>query len=247
MRQKAREEAENENRINLMKGLYRDVEGLSVCRVHSENLTTFLQKALPDLPSRQLLHDGTSIRTWEINPNTYAYKQKDLVFIHVVSDALVQTIWKKNMMSGKNRLVLEKWFPISEIGFIDMKDSPEMMNAFKIIKGSETFMFRAETLQEKRSLLSVITKLTGELVAMKKLEITLAKSPLQQSSPLINFANSPTKPNAHPKRHIEDGLSDNDYRWLLELSDELDVLIAQRDFGLAISHIEKGASGHLFH
>ena len=191
------------------------------------------------MPTRQLLLDGSTIRTWEINPNSYAYRQKDLVFIYVASDALIQTIWKKNLMSGKNRLIVEKWFPINEIGFIDMKDSPEMMNAFKIIKGSDTYMFRTDTLQEKRTILSVITKLTGEIVAMKKLEISLAKSPVP-FNPLMNVAASLTKPTINSKNHIEDGLSDNDYRWLLELSDELDVLIAQRDFGLAITHIEKG-------
>lgn len=122
-----------------------------------------------DSPTRQLIHDGSAIKLWEVNANTY--KQKELVFLHVVSDALIVATWKKNMMSGKNRLAVEKTFPINEIGFIDMKDSPEMTNAFKIIKGSETFMYRAESLQEKRTLLAVITKITNEILASKKQEI----------------------------------------------------------------------------
>jgi hypothetical protein len=186
---------------------------------------------VPEIGSRELLLDGTSVRIWEINASTY--KQKDLVFIHVLSDAIVVALWKKNMISGKNRMSVDKCFPINEIGFIDMKDSPEMMNAFKILKGTETFMFRAETLQEKRALLNTITKLTGEIVALKKLEINQAKSP-RVTSPYL------PSPQKLEKRKINlDGLSDSDYRWLLELSDDLDVLIAQRDFGQAISHVEK--------
>lgn len=41
------------------------------------------------------------------------------------------------------------------------------------------------------------------------------------------------------KKEIQDGLSNSDYRWLLELPDELDVLISHRDFGQAITHIER--------
>ncbi|KAJ3347938.1 exocyst complex component exo84 [Kappamyces sp. JEL0680] len=221
-KQKARDEAEMEARVVAMKAMYKEIEGL--------------QKALPELPSRELLLDGTSVRIFEINASTY--KQKDLVFIHVVSDAVVIAVWKKNMMSGKNRLVVEKWFAINEIGFIDMKDSPDMMNAFKILKGSETFMFRAETLQEKRTLLNIITKITSDLVAQKKLEITMAKSPVSPSMP-ATFATLAAKTPDGKRKAVQDGLSDADYRWLLELSDELDVLIAQRDFGQAVSHVEK--------
>jgi hypothetical protein len=223
IRLRAREEEEMENRILFMKSLYREIEGL--------------QKALPEMPLRQLIHDGSSSRIWEIDANSY--KQKDIAFIHVVSDAIVIAALKKNLLSGKNRLCIDKILPIQEIGFIDIKDSPELMNAFKIIHGTETYMFRAETLQEKRSLLGVITKITGELVAQKKLQLSISKN-----SPTT--ANLPTSPQAAQtpklsnKKQVQDGLSESDYRWLLELSDELDVLIAQRDFGQAITWVEKG-------
>lgn len=227
-RLKVRSEKEAEDRQVAMKGFYRDIDGLS--------------KALPELSNRELIHDGSPLRIWDINPNTY--KQKDLVFIHVLSDAVVVTTWKKNMISGKNRLVLDRVFPINEIGFIDMKDSPEMMSAFKILKGSETFLYRAETLQEKRTLLLVITKITNEIVAKKKLELNLSKSPTSAvspyaASPYSNTATSPLITKVGTKKLYQDGLSDTDYRWLLELSDELDVLIAQRDFGQAITAVER--------
>lgn len=223
-KQKAREEAEKEQRQILMKNMYRDVEGL--------------QKMLPESSTRELMLDGTAIRISEVNSNTY--KVKELVFLHVLSDYLIQVGWKKNIMSGKNRLVVDKGFPINEIGVIDMKDSPELMNAFKILKGAETFIFKAETLQEKKSVLSVITKITSDLVALKKSEITQLKSPITGTLPPMPISYEINGLVSKNKKQVDDGLNDNDYRWLLELSDELDVLIAQRDFGIAIDHIERG-------
>lgn len=209
-----------------MKNLYRDVEGL--------------QKMLPESNMRELLLDGTSLRICEVNPNTY--KPKELVFLHVLSDYVIEAGWKKNLMSGKNRLIVDKCLAINEIGFIDMKDSPELMNAFKILKGAETFIFKAETLQEKKSILTVITKVTNDLVAQKKSEILQAKSPVQGTMPPLpmQYDMGGMSKSSKNKKQVDDGLNDNDYRWLLELSDELDVLIAQRDFGIAIEHIERG-------
>ena len=69
-----------------------------------------------------MVRDGISEKFVEINPSTY--KDKDSVFLYVLNDALVIASWKKNMITGKNRLVADKAYNLSEIGFIDMKDSP---------------------------------------------------------------------------------------------------------------------------
>jgi hypothetical protein len=45
------------------------------------------------------------------------------VAIHVLSDYLVITQSKKNIISGKYKTVIDKVCPISDIGCIDMKDS----------------------------------------------------------------------------------------------------------------------------
>ena len=42
------------------------------------------------------------------------------------------------------------------------------------------------------------------------------------------------------KSNGSDNLSATDYRWLLELPHELDVLIAHHDFDSAISNVSKG-------
>jgi hypothetical protein len=60
---------------------------------------------------------------WEVNPDSF--KQKDPVIIHVLSDyLLITTTSKKSIITGKYRNVVDKVCPISDIGCIDMKDSP---------------------------------------------------------------------------------------------------------------------------
>ncbi|KAJ3318000.1 exocyst complex component exo84 [Boothiomyces sp. JEL0866] len=206
-KQKAREEAELEMKIEQMKALYRDIDGLS--------------KALPESSSRFVIHNGTSTRISEINPNTF--KPKDSVYIHVFTDSLIICCWKKNVLSGKNRLTVDKVFNITEIGFIDMKDSP----------ASDTFMYKAETLQEKRAVLNAITKLTNEIVAQKKQQLENLKK--MQSVAVVD--EQVEQPSA--KKVTSDGLSDTDFHWLIEIPDELDVLIAHRDFDQAVIYVEK--------
>ncbi|KAJ2993471.1 exocyst complex component exo84 [Globomyces sp. JEL0801] len=220
-KQLAKEEIEKELKRTRLGNLYREIDGL--------------QKSLPENPSRYLEHDGSQLRLTEINPANY--KQKDVVYIHVLSDFIVVALWKKNMMSGKNRLVPDKLFGINEIAFIDMKDSPEMNFAFKIMKGSELYMYKAETLQEKKSVISVIIKVTGDLLTLKKMELESKKSAISMiPSPSLVVAPIVEKEN---KKILKDNLSEADYRWLLELSDDLDVLIAHRDFDQAVLNVEK--------
>ncbi|KAJ3255507.1 exocyst complex component exo84 [Boothiomyces macroporosus] len=212
-KQRAREEAELEMKIEQMKALYRDIDGLS--------------KSLPESPSRFVIHNGTSTRISEINPNTF--KAKDSVYIHVFTDSLIICCWKKNVLSGKNRLTVDKVFNITEIGFIDMKDSP----------GTDTFMYKAETLQEKRTVLNAITKLTNEIVAQKKQQLENLKK-MQSVAVVDDQVEEPTV-----KKVASDGLSDTDFHWLIEIPDELDVLIAHRDFDQAVVYVEKGETQRL--
>jgi exocyst complex component 8 len=222
-KQRQRDELLVAERIKNMKAFYRDVDGL--------------QKMLPENSNRQHIHDGSNSRIWDVNPNTY--KQRDAVFIHILSDALIVAVYKKNIISGKNRLIVDKYFAIAEVGFIDMKDSPEMVNAFKILQGTDTFMYRAETLQEKRLVLGALAKLTGELVAQKKAELVIKPSKAARAAEQAKI-DEDRHVSVVARKQVHDGLTDGDYRMLLEMPDELDVLIAQRDFGAAINMVEKG-------
>ena len=188
---------------------------------------------LPESPNRYIVRDGISSRYFEINPSTY--KDKDSAFIYVLNDTLVIASWKKNMITGKNRLVADKVWNLAEIGFIDMKDSPDVTNAFKIIKHPDMTIYRADTLEEKRSLLAVIQGLTDEMISKKRKDKKDKQLDLSRS----HLSLHPEPEKEKKKKQVKDNLSPGDYRWLVEIPDELDVLIAHRDFDEAVTNVAK--------
>lgn len=208
-----------DKQANELKILYQIMDGLA--------------KVLPEAPGRFIVRDGTTSRFSEINPATY--KEKDQAFIYVLNDALVVATWRKNMITLKNRLVADRAFALEEIGFIDMKDSPELTNAFKIIKHPEDILFRSETSEEKHALLKIIQSLTEEMLLRKKKE----KERQQLAVQATLAATPPTIQDKIKKKMPKDDLSVSDFRWLIELPDELDVLIAHRNFDDAVKCVFK--------
>ena len=77
---------------------------------------------MPEVSSRYIIRDGSKVRCWEVNPSSY--KTKDVAHIFILNDILLIAEWKKNIVTGKSRMVAEHVWNLSEIGFIDMKDSP---------------------------------------------------------------------------------------------------------------------------
>ncbi|RKO83939.1 hypothetical protein BDK51DRAFT_31478 [Blyttiomyces helicus] len=102
-------ESHNEARISQMKALYESMEGL--------------QKVLPFYAGRFVVRDGSKSRCWEVNPTTF--KQKQAIHFFLLSDTLVIATKKKNIMSGKSRLAVEKCWGILDLAVIDIKDSAE--------------------------------------------------------------------------------------------------------------------------
>lgn len=189
-----------------------------------------LQKLLPENPNRYIVRDGISSRFSEVSNTNY--KDKETCFIYVLSDLLVVACWKRNLISGKNRFVVDKVWPLDEIGFIDMKDSPDVLNAFKIIKHPDMTIYRSDTLEEKRALLSVIQTLTDEILAKKRIEKKAKEVKVEVQAVQLDIEK-------RKRKVAQDDLNPSDFRWLVELPDELDVFIAHRDFDQAVTCVAK--------
>ena len=150
-----------------------------------------------------MIRDGSKKRYWEINPNTF--KQKEMVHLYLFNDALVVVSWKKNMITGKARMVADISWALNEIGFIDMKDSQGMntpfnhdsnfdiiivnttldiTNAFKIVKHPDIFIYRTETADEKRQILTAIKRIMDEMLIQKRREKEFLKD---SSNPKVSI------------------------------------------------------------
>ncbi|KAJ3328132.1 exocyst complex component exo84 [Blyttiomyces sp. JEL0837] len=219
-----------------------------------------LQKVLPPSKSRTMIRDGSSVRFWEVGLSNY--KPKQAVYIYVLSDALLITVKKKNLISGKARIVLERCFRISEIAIIDMKDSSDVSNAFKIMSHPDVFVFKSESGSEKRNLLALVKRLSEEAAAQKKRDHDPAPYAERKTEQVMADNDSSYQQNTYKllilkpsdlvrsepqaaavietfRDESKTSLTAADKKWVLELNDELEVSIHQRQFDDAVDLILK--------
>ncbi|KAI8819537.1 uncharacterized protein EV422DRAFT_533391 [Fimicolochytrium jonesii] len=219
-------QSETQNRISQLSTLYDTIEGLS--------------KILPPSPLRYLVRDGSTSRFGESNPSNMN-KVLQSVYFYILSDTLVVTTKKRGIISGKNKMVLDKCWSLGDVAIIDVKDSTEVSNAFKILRHPDTFIYRSDTLEEKRSFLTAFKRYTDELMLQKRAALENAKNKQPSATPLEEVV-SPTQRETdreeRARRALRDDLSNAEVKWLMELSDELDVLVAHRDFDVAVGLIE---------
>jgi hypothetical protein len=114
-------------------------------------------------------------------------------------------------------------------------------NAFKIMKHPDNFIYKTDTMEDKRAILNAIKRVTDDILEQKRKEKEAAKEKKPAASPGASSVRASLLPEKKQfEKGFKDDLSPTDYRWLLELPDELDVLIAHRDFDAAVTHVEKG-------
>ncbi|KAI8843644.1 hypothetical protein BC829DRAFT_400805 [Chytridium lagenaria] len=173
-----------------------------------------LQKVLPISNSRYVVKDGFSTRFWEVNPATF--RQRQPVQIFLLNDSVLVTSRKKS-----------KCLRLSDCAIIDIKDSPDITNAFKVMCHPDVYLFRSEESEEKRQLLAGTAngkkKHSGD-AAIKKGHVEPPKDKV-----LV--------PGVKP---MDNGR--NDLVWIKELPHELDVSVANRDFQVAVALIERARS-----
>ncbi|KAJ3238945.1 exocyst complex component exo84 [Chytriomyces hyalinus] len=203
-----------------MEGLYETIDGL--------------KKLLPHSKSRVIIRDGSDSHLSEINPTTFKMKQQ--IFLHVLNDTLLVVIKKKNILNGKSKMVIEKCFRVAEMALIDVKDSADVTNAFKIMSHPDVFMYRAETWEEKRSLLVVIKRVADELVGAKKKDLLNSQNAVSPKAATPKAAMPAMTVDTRESSKLEkqkQSLNPTDAKWISELSYDLDVLIAHREFDAA--------------
>ncbi|KAF9581366.1 exocyst complex component exo84 [Lunasporangiospora selenospora] len=183
------------------------------------------QKMLPYHPKRRLVRESPSF----VEVNVSSNKIKHPVHIVLMNDALlVATRKKKTATHSKFKLVGDRCWALTDITIEDMKDTNDLRNAIKIKHGNEFFVYKTEKGQEKQSMLVNTKRATDDM---------LAKSNESRNKDTYGL---PTMPNrAGMKFRASVGLSQSDFRWLAEFTDELDVLIAQREFDGAVAGVEK--------
>ncbi|KAF9192772.1 exocyst complex component exo84 [Haplosporangium sp. Z 767] len=186
------------------------------------------QKMLPYHPKRHLIRESPSF----VEVNMLTNKIKHPVHIVLMNDTiLIATRKKKTAANSKYKLLGDRCWQLTDITIEDMKDTADIRNAIKITHGSDVFVYKTEKGQEKQSMLVNAKRTTDEM---------LAKANESRKKERGMFGFTPAMPNRGGMKFRNPiGTNQADTRWLAEFTDELDVLIAQREFDAAVVAIEK--------
>lgn len=206
------------------------------------------QKFLPYVPGRHLIAEASSFT--ELNSATYKPKQGVALFL--LDDLLLVAVRKKRQMSARVRLVAERCFSLSEIVVIDLKDGGDLSNAVKIKRAKESFVYRSERSEDKRALLNAFRRVAEELANRRRKESRVeAEARKRESQHPNSDAATPGRythlnTDAGGEENGEDsakgGAKDNKdvSRMLGDFFDQVSVAIALREWGEAVTLVEKG-------
>ncbi|ORX93838.1 hypothetical protein K493DRAFT_315777 [Basidiobolus meristosporus CBS 931.73] len=171
------------------------------------------EKLLPHHPSRTLVLECPGIK--ELQAGTLRHKQN--VNLYLCSDVLLIAAQKEGVQASKTRLVAQTCWKLSEIAVTDIRDVSKLKNAFKVIRPPESFIFCSDTPDMKRDFLKKLKRTVEELKIEMAREVSV--SPKKSLG-----ASVPTKRE----------LSKAEMKRIADVSDELDVHIAQREFEAAV-------------
>lgn len=95
----------------------------------------------------------------------------------------------------------------------------ELKRAFRIVVYPQTFIYQAERLEDKLGLLNAYKRLMDDHHEDKPMD-----------TPVKAISGAPSGQQLHPEKE----------KYLVELPDQLEVLIALREFEKSVTYIEKG-------
>ncbi|GAA5855919.1 hypothetical protein JCM8547_000416 [Rhodosporidiobolus lusitaniae] len=201
------------------------------------------QKFLPYIPGRHIITEAASF----VELNSATYKPKQPVHLFLLNDAMLVSVKKRRGpgIGGQVRLVAERYFNLSEIVVVDLKDGGDLQNAVKIKRGKETIIFRTDKPEDKKMLLLAFKKVAEELMNKKRKEMLneaeARKGDLRSSGQYYDGTFSPS--GFSPAVFLGIGKDDptgKDLTWIGDYADELAVNIATREFDEGVGLVEKG-------
>ncbi|RCH85044.1 exocyst complex component exo84, partial [Rhizopus azygosporus] len=167
------------------------------------------QRFIPQAQHKHIVRECVDM--YEINPKTLQSRQT--VHLFLLNDCLLVARKRSN-----HRLVAEYCWSIQDLTIMDMKDTEELKRAFRIVVYPQTFIYQAERLEDKMGLLNAYKRLMDDHHEDKPMD-----------TPVKAISGAPSGQQLHPEKE----------KYLVELPDQLEVLIALREFEKSVTYIEK--------
>uniref|UniRef100_H2Z9L4 Exocyst complex component 8 n=1 Tax=Ciona savignyi TaxID=51511 RepID=H2Z9L4_CIOSA len=183
-----------------------------------------------DGADRYLVHDGD---VSELDTDTF--NQISKIHLFLFNDSLMVTTWvgtrRGNAVAGKYKF--QVLIPIDTLAIVNARDVGPVKNAFNVLVLPESRMFQCENSKEKREWLEILDSTKRKHLAdrEKPQEPATPTSPMSPNKS-FNQCKSPEKTKEKGKKEINDPRLN--VEWLLEMPEDLDVFIAQRNFEQAV-------------
>ncbi|KAK7093761.1 exocyst complex component 8-like [Littorina saxatilis] len=208
------------------------------------NLAFLLEKvegcsSVTEVPGRHLVHDTDLV---EVEPETFVQIQRTHAFL--LSDSLMMATWVPTRR-GPMRYRFQGLYELDSLAVVNVRDAGPIKNAFKILMFPETRMYQADSAKSKRQWLDILEDTKKKKAVKDKQKKEAANRLSDQLSP--SPVNSPMGEKGLPSPVFKDAPEepvtiDTDFLqadWLEELPEDLDMLIAQRNFEGAVDSVEK--------
>lgn len=211
---------------------------------------------ITEVPDRYLVHSGT---LYELDRESH--KDLGVVQAFLLNDSLM-TAAPTQKRRGPVKYLFQSLYELENMAIVDVKDTEELKFTFKILMFPDSHLYQAETEEEKRKWIELLTsakkKHKEEVDAVKKDAVkrlrgqsiddainTRVEAPFKKvtakESPASSSSNSSTTGSGSgsgsrgvAERRQEDILTDD---WIKEVPEKLDVCIAQREFDYAVELI----------
>ncbi|XP_038076884.1 exocyst complex component 8-like [Patiria miniata] len=190
---------------------------------------------ITEVPGRFIVHDGDLV---ELDTDTFSEVQR--VHAYLLNDSLVITTFVPNRR-GPVRYKYQALYELDSLAVVNVRDVGPVKNAFKILMFPDQRIYRADNSRTKRTWLDKLEEAKKNKAAADAHRRELAEQMSVESSDYNPFdedddVTSPVAP--------VESTSMLKVEWLVELPEDLDMCIAQRNFEEATDLIIK-TNGYL--
>ncbi|ESO87616.1 hypothetical protein LOTGIDRAFT_207015 [Lottia gigantea] len=207
-----------------------------------KNLAFLLDKVegcsnVAEVPGRHLIHNGDLVEL-----DTENLTQVQRVHAFLLNDSFMIATWVPNRR-GPVRYRFQGLYELDSLAVVNVRDVGSVKNAFKILMFPETRMYQTDSTKSKRQWLDILDdtkkKKANKDKQKKEANTRLAEQQIQS----LNNSTSENEKNNPFSEEVEDELEFEDSSFLtdewLELPEDLDMCIAQRDFEGAVDLVSK--------
>ncbi|KAG7174002.1 Exocyst complex component 8-like [Homarus americanus] len=187
-----------------------------------------------EVEDRYLVFDGDLV---ELNQDDYTAMQR--IHCYLLNDSLMIASWLSDRR-GPVRYKFEVLYPLDQVLPVNIKDRGNTKNAFKVLIFPDTRVFMAPAAKAKQDWLDEIERTKANKVTVDKQKVERAHLHQKERQQSLTFTDEDESLNPFQESQPP---SMGPPEWVLELPEDLDQAIAQRNFEEAVSLIDNGRRG----